>query len=83
VDYLASANSLQVTKLDKRPASSPKVSTDSLNYSRFLESLTEDYFDRRMDAQVAVLDARKDANRALLQDAATERHERLKAAVKS
>jgi len=31
-----------------------KVSTESLNYSRFLESPIGDYFDRRIGAQLAV-----------------------------
>ena len=37
MDYLATANSLQVPKIGKRLANSPEVSTGSLNYSRFLE----------------------------------------------
>jgi hypothetical protein len=47
VDFSTTANSLHVPKLGKSPASSPKVSTESLNYSRFLESPIGDYFDRR------------------------------------
>ena len=54
VDFSTTANSLHVPKLGKSPASSPKVSKESLNYSRFLESLIGDYFDRRMGAYVAV-----------------------------
>ena len=50
VDFSTTANSLHVPKLGKSPANSPKVSTESLNYSRFLESLIGDYFDRRMGA---------------------------------
>ena len=55
--YLATANGLRVTKFGIRSANSPKVSTDSLNYSRFLESPIGDYFDHRPSAQLAVLDA--------------------------
>jgi hypothetical protein len=54
MDFSTTANSLHVPKLGKSPAGSPKVSTESLNYSRFLESLIGDYFDRRMGAHVAV-----------------------------
>ena len=37
VEFSTTANSLHVPKLGKYPASSPKVSTELLNYSRFLE----------------------------------------------
>ena len=49
-DFSTTSNRLHVPKLGKSPASSPKVSTESLNCSRFLEALTGDYFDRRMGA---------------------------------
>jgi hypothetical protein len=39
---LTRANGLHVPKFGKGPVTSPKVSTDSLNYSRFPESLTGD-----------------------------------------
>jgi hypothetical protein len=50
--YLTSANSLRVPKCGKGPATSPDVSTDSLNYSRFLESPIGDYFDHRTSTPV-------------------------------
>jgi hypothetical protein len=58
-DFSTTANSLHVPKLAERTASSPEVSTDSLNYSRFLESPIGDYFDHEWVAQLAVLDACK------------------------
>ena len=44
VDYLTTANSLHVPKSAKSPANSPEVSTETLNYSRFLESPIGNYF---------------------------------------
>ena len=56
--FLTAASSLHVPKFHKRPATSPEVSTGSLNYSRFLESPAGDHFDHRMCAPVGVLDSR-------------------------
>ena len=54
-DYSTTTKSLQVPKLDKAPATSPEVSTNSLNYSRFPESPTGDYSDHECVPQMAVL----------------------------
>jgi hypothetical protein len=70
-DFSTTANSLHVPKLGKTSASSPKVSADSLNYSRFLESLTRDYFDRRMGAHMAVVNAHLHGLRCRSQETTT------------
>ena len=49
-DYFGFCKRSPNSQIRIRGRSLPKVSTDSLNYSRFLESLTRDYFDSRMDA---------------------------------
>jgi hypothetical protein len=61
--YLAIANGLHVPKFDKRPVTWLKVSMDSLNYSRFLESLTRDYFESRMSALASSANERSPRNK--------------------
>jgi len=55
--HLAGASGLHVPKFAKRSVTLSEVSTDSLNYSRSLESLVGDYFDHRTSDRLAVLDA--------------------------
>ena len=70
-DFSTTENSLHVPQFGKSPASSPKVSTESLNYSRFLELPIGDCFDRRMGAHVAVANSRLHGLRCRSQETTT------------